>query len=267
MTRAVRIFIGVAYALAIAIGIVVKATGGHESSLLGLGYAAMFVPAIAVLVVRFTTNEGLAIDWNRLPLRYVPIAVLLIPVVLHAVMLPVTAYFEGGLPWRDPLTPGLAGHIAINAAVGLLAVSFLSFFEEIGWRAWLLPRFIRRFGARHAIVLVSVIWGLWHLPFVLSGIYFDFKTVPKALEAAMILPTGSIAFGLVIGWLWVRTESIWIVSLAHGAVNSWGQYAFKYMRDFAVADDMLVLGAGILAVLIVGCGLLTVALPPLKKEV
>jgi hypothetical protein len=56
----------------------------------------------------------------------------------------------------------------------------------------------------------------------------------------------------VIGWLWIRTESIWIVAIAHGALNNWGQYAFKFMRDVATPDPALLLVAGFLGLLIVG---------------
>jgi membrane protease YdiL (CAAX protease family) len=125
----------------------------------------------------------------------------------------------------------------------------------------LLPRLVERIGAWRAIVAVAGIWGLWHIPFVLSGVYSGFQTLPQALAAAVTVPLGNMAFGIVIGWLWVRTESIWIVTLAHGAVNNWGQYAFKYMRDFAVVNDMLVLAAGVLAMLVVGSVLLAWAMP------
>jgi branched-subunit amino acid ABC-type transport system permease component len=50
----------------------------------------------------------------------------------------------------------------------------------------------------------------------------------------------------VIGWLWVPTESIWMVALAHGALNNWGQYAFKFMgegRGQSGPGDVLVLAA------------------------
>jgi hypothetical protein len=77
------------------------------------------------------------------------------PIAMHAVMLP--AAVAGGLQWQDWLTPqadglyhtpasrgwgaltatGLLGRLAINAVVGLIIVSILAFFEEVGWRAWL----------------------------------------------------------------------------------------------------------------------------------
>jgi membrane protease YdiL (CAAX protease family) len=70
----------------------------------------------------------------------------------------------------------------------------------------------------------------------------------------------------VIGWLWLRTESIWIVSLAHGALNSWGQYAFKYMQ-FVKAQDSVVGGAALLALLILGTSLLTLGTGPIGRQI
>jgi hypothetical protein len=68
---------------------------------------------------------------------------------------------------------------------------------------------------------------------------------------------------LHVEWLWLRTESIWIAALAHGALNNWGQYAFKFMDDGGAggeARDMLVLAAGGLGLLAVGSLLLAYGL-------
>jgi membrane protease YdiL (CAAX protease family) len=67
----------------------------------------------------------------------------------------------------------------------------------------------------------------------------------------LIMPIGHIGAGMVLGWLWLRTESIWMVSLAHGALNNWGQYAFKYMQGFGEWDVYL-LSAGNLALFALG---------------
>jgi membrane protease YdiL (CAAX protease family) len=66
-----------------------------------------------------------------------------------------------------------------------------------------------------------------------------------------------VAAGLILGWIWLRTESIWLVSIAHGSLNDWGQYAFKYMKESASPEtDLVILGAGSLALLVVGILLL-----------
>jgi membrane protease YdiL (CAAX protease family) len=273
--KAIFAYVGTAYLLSIALSLLVGLTGGHDSQLAGLAYLSMFLPAIAVTIVYLTMKEPPLVSWNRFPLRYLPMALLLIPGVLHVTMLPAMAIINGGLPWQDWLTPqpdglyhtppsrgwgvltiqGLIGHIVFNALVGLVVVSFMAFFEEIGWRAWLLPRLKDRWGARRAVLVTAIVWALWHVPFELSGI-LHIDGVPP-MKLALAVPLGTIATGLILGWLWLRTECIWLVAIAHGALNNWGQYAFKYMKETVAPDtDIAVLSAGSVALLVVGTLLL-----------
>jgi membrane protease YdiL (CAAX protease family) len=242
----------------------------------------MFFPAAAVLAVRFAMNEPALINWKVFPARYLPLALFLMPVVMHAVMLTMTIHFTGGLPWQAWLTPQPDGHfytppelgwgtltrgelslrIILNAVTGLVIVSLVAFFEEIGWRSWLLPRLMQRMGSKKSIVAVAAIWALWHGPFVLSGVTHLANVSERS--AALILPLGDLGAGMVIGWLWVRTESIWIVCVTHGALNNWGQYAFKFMQDQASSSterafapfEATVLTSGSLALFILGVALL-----------
>lgn len=266
MDRPIFAFIGVTYGLSVALSLLVGLSGGPQSPFIGLGIAAMLFPAIAVLVVRLTMKERVAsFGWTRFPLRYALAALLLIPAIMHLIMVPATAALVGRLPWQDWLTPtadglfhaeargwgalttgGLIWRVALNAVIGLALVSLLAFFEEIGWRAWLLPRLAARFGWRRGIVIGAALWAFWHTPFALSGIH-ALADVPT-LATALILPVGHLGAGIIIGWLWMKSGSIWIVMLAHGALNNWGQYAFKYMGDIGPdAGLVLLLGnAGLL---------------------
>jgi membrane protease YdiL (CAAX protease family) len=247
--RAIAAFIATAYALSIALSLLIGFTGGHDSPLIGLGYLSMILPALAVLIVRAALHEGPRICWERFPLRYLPVALFLMPVTMHAVMLPLMAVATGGIQWQPH------GNIVLNAVLGVTIVSFLAFFEEVGWRAWLLPRLAERFDARAAVLLTSVIWAIWHVPFQLSGIlHIDGITPTRLIVPATF---GTLASGLVLGWLWLRTESIWLVSIGHGALNNWGQFAFKYMKDSGSPEvDLSVLAAGSLALFVVGVLLL-----------
>jgi CAAX protease family protein len=285
-------FITLAYTLSIALSLVVGSTGGAQSRFaFGSGVASMFVPAVATLVVVLAMKaRAPSLGGKRLPLRYLPIALLLMPVVMHAVMLPVASYLWGGLPWANWLTPeadglyhtpasrnwgvltptGLVARMATNIVLGLAANSTLAAFEEIGWRAWMLPRLMERMSVRRALTVSAIIWAFWHTPFALGGIH-HLPGIPVLL-VVLTLPILTIGAGLVIGWLWVRTQSIWIVALAHGALNNWGQYAFKFMEDGGPGGqprDMMILGAGGLAVLAVGSLLVARGLssaPPRQKS-
>jgi membrane protease YdiL (CAAX protease family) len=124
----------------------------------------MFLPALGVLAARITSGALVEIEWKRLPWRWAPAALLLLPLAIHAVALPGVFLLEGKLPWA----PGLAfgpGRLALHALAGLIIVSFLAFFEEIGWRAFMLPRLAERLGVRRAAVASAVIWALWHIPY------------------------------------------------------------------------------------------------------
>ena len=275
MKRPVVAFVAIAYALSIALSLVVGLTGADESRFaLGLGVASMFVPTVAMLVVVTAMKANAPVlGWNRFPLIYLPIALLLMPAVMHAVMLPGATALWGGLPWANWLTPeadglyhtsaarnwgvltpaGLAARMAANIVVGLAANSTLAFFEEVGWRAWMLACLLDHMNIRRAVTVSALIWAFWHTPFALGGIH-HLPGIPTVL-VVLTLPILTIGAGLVIGWLWIRTESIWTVALAHGALNNWGQYAFKFMQDEGPGGqprDMLILAAGGLAVLAVG---------------
>lgn len=235
----------------------------------------MILPTVSVLIVYLATQEAPRIRWDYFPVRYLPAALFFIPGVLHAVMLPLVVIVKGGVLWQDWLTPqpdglyhtpasrgwgiltiqGLVGHIALNAVVGLAVVSFLALFEEVGWRAWLLPRLVEQMRARRAVVISAILWALWHVPFQLSGIQHIDGVSP--IKLAFTIPFGTMGAGLILGWLWLRSESIWLVAVAHGSLNNWGQYAFKYMKESVTPGiDMTILGVGSLALLVVGAFLL-----------
>src|ERR1700722_4128536 len=190
MFRAVAVFVAIAYALSIGFGLAIGLSGGYNSPLISISLISMFFPAAACLAVSIAMDEPALINWGVLPLRYLPLALFLMPLVMHAVMLTMTIHFTGGLPWQAWLTPqgdgyfhtppelgwgtltrrGLGWRILLNAVAGLVVVSLLAFFEEIGWRAWLLPRLMQRMSPQKSIVAVAAIWALWHVPFVLSGV-------------------------------------------------------------------------------------------------
>jgi membrane protease YdiL (CAAX protease family) len=272
--RAIWIFIAIAYAQSVALSLVIGLTGGYRSPWIAFGYVSMVIPAISALLANAIVKDGRwAIAWDRLPLRYIPCALFLMPLVLHAAMLPAAAAL-GTLHWQDWLTEsrdglyhtpetlgwgvltrsGLIARMAVNAIVGVMIVSILALFEEIGWRGWLLPRLIERHGARRAVAICSAVWAVWHVPYMLAGIQ-HLEGVPLRW-VVLVVPAGIFGSGLVIGWLWLRTGSIWIAAIAHGALNHWGQYAFKFVAGEGQPLDALVLASGEVALIIVGLILL-----------
>jgi hypothetical protein len=76
-------------------------TGGSQSPyVFVLGLAAMFAPTAAALIVQWRTDERPHVNWNRLPLTYLPAALFLMPLTLQAIIL-VRMSIVGPLPWQD----------------------------------------------------------------------------------------------------------------------------------------------------------------------
>ena len=251
-TKAIGLYSLIVYALAILLSVFIYLTGGHASPYIGLGFFAMLIPAIGVLIMQYGFREAVApINPGKFSIKWLPIALFLMPLVIHLLALPVAAYLNGSILWQSWLTPdangqyhspqsrgwgvltfdGLTGKILINALVGLMAVSILAFFEEIGWRVWLLPRLVKVFNVKAGVLIGAVIWAIWHIPYVSGGIN-EIQGV-STIMVLIFYPLGTIGAGSIISWIWLRTKSIWLICLAHGALNNWGQYAFKYMDDSA----------------------------------
>lgn len=88
-------------------------------------------------------------------------------------------------------------------------------FEEICWRASVLPRLQARYSALISSVIVGFIQGIWHLPFLfVKGHY-----VQRIGLAAIVIQ--SIAMGIVATWIYNNTRgSLLMVALFHAAYDA-----------------------------------------------
>ncbi|UCF62198.1 MAG: CPBP family intramembrane metalloprotease, partial [Anaerolineaceae bacterium] len=185
--KRIFIFVGIAYGLSVAVYLVVFMRGresGSYSNLLAGRILLMFAPLIAAIATRLMTREGwsnilLRPDFTRGRWRYylaawfLPPVATLVGAAIYYLLSPghfdpaMTSYRElagspaGGAtgPWGFFITQVGIGILVTPLSVTLL----LSFGEEFGWRAYLLPKLVP-LGPRKAALLVGVVHGVWHWP-------------------------------------------------------------------------------------------------------
>ena len=87
--------------------------------------------------------------------------------------------------------------------------------EEYGWRAFLQPLLQKRFGPRRGVVLLGVMWGVWHLP--LNVFYYSPETWVQSLANQIAL---CVCLAVFFGYAQHRTRTVWVPVIMHYLNNN-----------------------------------------------
>lgn len=276
---AVAVFVAVACGLAWLVALPLWLGDGLTSPLTTLvALAMMWTPAAAVAVVtpalRVPARERLRAlgAWPLRPvgrtLGFVALAIV-VPILLVAAVTFVSAalglvrldlvtfsgfaeQLEQALPPGGVLPPVgvLVALQLVSIPVAALVNSVAALGEEVGWRGWLLPALLP-LGTWPALLVSGVVWGLWHSPLILLGYNFGRTDVTGVL----LMVGGCVAWGVVLGWLRVRSGSLWPAVVGHGALNAAAGLVLLLsaagdVPDMAVVGPLGVVSWGVLAVVV-----------------
>lgn len=116
------------------------------------------------------------------------------------------AYWQSYLPWSTFLM-----------LIPNFFLCFLPFFgEEYGWRYYLTPVLQQRFGKRKGVLLLGVVWGLWHLP--LNLFFYSPETSLQSIAAQLIV---CITLGIFFTYGYeLCGRNIWVPVLLHYLNNN-----------------------------------------------
>ncbi|MDT0156592.1 CPBP family intramembrane metalloprotease [Microbacterium sp. ARD32] len=114
-----------------------------------------------------------------------------------------------------PLGVLVLGQLIMMPFAAITVNALAAFGEELGWRGFLVPA-LRQYGTWTALLVSGAIWGLWHAPVILLGYNFG----RADLTGVLLMTGGCIAWGVLLGFLRLRSGSIWPAVFAHGAMNA-----------------------------------------------
>ena len=156
-------------------------------------------------------TAGLRLRW-RGNLRTYLIAILGFPVMIGLTLV------IGQVAGATTLVQGFPKVYLAGVAMAVPATMLFALCEEFGWRGYLDPQ-LEALGTsdlqRH--VLVAVIWGLWHLPYMVgTDEYAD-------LPLHLFLPISMVSTLAMTVWYGIarkRSRSVWPAVIAHGMGNA-----------------------------------------------
>ena len=238
--------------------------------------AMMLTPAIAALIVTFAMRIPARGERARFlglwPLRpakrvvWLMVAAWLVPPLLVALTVLVSAALgfvrldltfaafavelQKALPAGSPMPPV---EVVVFAQIAMIPFAALlnaipAFGEELGWRGWLVPA-LRPLGTWPTLLLSGAIWGFWHSPIILLGYNFG----RTDLSGVLLMIGGCVAWGILLGWLRLRSASVWPAVIAHGSLNAAAGLIVIFAAakpDLALAGPLGVAGWIVLAVVI-----------------
>lgn len=249
--RRIGIFLAFAFGIAWAIALVIYLTGGLLDSpeilpgislalaLVALGY--MWAPALGHILTRLLTREG----WkdNGLPLNLERWGTWALAWVLPALLtiLGTAIYF---LVFSNQFDPQLgilqqltqAAEAQTGRPIGMdlwtlflvqlgqavfiapLINGFFTFGEEYGWRAYLQTK-LMALGFRKAVLILGIIWGVWHWPLIAMGHNYGFFYWGAPWLGMLAMVWFTLGASVIFGWLTLRGRSVWPAVIAHGATN------------------------------------------------
>ena len=140
-----------------------------------------------------------------------------------------------------------------NFIVLYLTLLSLSFFiiwpqyfgEEFGWRYYLQDRLFPLFGPYVGVVILGVIWGIWHAGNIYMGM--NWPGQPLLGNLNMILIT--IILAVIYGYAVLVTRSVWIAVALHLIIDTTEVAAMVYLSQ---SESIFAFGSGIYSFLILG---------------
>lgn len=241
-------YLAVAFGLSWTLGFLFFANGGRVGTgpFVAMGVVYMFTPAIAAVVAqKFVAGQPL----KELGLRVPRLSWLIVSWLTPVVLVGLTILISTALPGVS-LDLGLAAvyeklaatlspaqlaeahrkldHGLLAMPGALFAISFLqaliagpsinaaaAFGEELGWRG-LMGTELRSLGFWRPAFVTGVVWGIWHLPFIVNG--YNYPGYPVL---GPLMMTGlTVLLAPLLLFVRIRARSVFAPAVFHGTFNA-----------------------------------------------
>ena len=249
-------YLGIVFILSYGWQYLIYITGGVNSELIPL--LMLFPGIIAVFFIIFSKTGFRKIGWGLKEWRYIFPAIFIPLVVSLGLVFLIEILnwgnlsdnlfvFNDGMLESSKIGLLLGNHkqtitfflvnFTLSHIVFLIGGSILTLGEELGWRGYLQEKLLRKYNLIWGLIILGAIWGYWHSPIILMG--YNFPSQP-VLGSILLMPLGTIFLGIFLGWIYLRSKSIWMPALAHASINLFSGFLYGMTMNYNEISRQLV---------------------------
>ena len=124
---------------------------------------------------------------------------------------------------------------------------FVALGEEVGWRGAMYPYLKEKFGVTKGRIVGGTIWGAWHWPIMIfAGYEYGKEYIGAPVLGPIVFCISTVMMGILFDYVYEKTETIWLPSLMHGAVNAFTIFAYLSKPEYA---DMAIFGPAYIGII------------------
>ena len=216
--------------------------------------AAMFCPAIGVVLTRLVTREGFKNAWLKPHIKgnvktyllawFGPAILTFAGMAVYFLIFPnnldlgfsyFTATLEATGAPLETLPMPIGTLMLVQCIQALFLAPVLNFFtcfgEEWGWRGYLLPKMKNLLPTVPMLLINGIIWGLWHAPLTIIGHNYGLGYWGFPFTGIAMMCIFCIVLGIFLSYVTLKTGSCIPAIIGHGAINGIAAIGMYFTYD------------------------------------
>lgn len=142
-------------------------------------------------------------------------------------------------------------YLVITSVQAITFVPFVNMFvalgEEVGWRGVLYSYLKDKLGVIKGRIAGGAIWGFWHWPvMILAGYEYGKEYMGAPVLGPIVFCLSTIAMGIMLDYVYEKTETIWMPSLMHGAINAFTIFVYLVKPEYS---GLMILGPAYIGII------------------